>query len=292
MLDAALAAGRRGEPVADLIGAPQTALRGVTLEPSVTYDPDKLVAAVDAVAASIDRDPVDATLTVAKDGTYSTTPSVGGRVVDRAALAAAIDAQIGRLDAPAEIRLEIPYTTAAPVTETADVEAAVAAADRMAMDLVLTHGKDTWTIAGPRIRKLISFATSVDGSVVPIVDEAGIDALLKPIAKTVNQTAANATFKLSGSKVVVSTKSRQGRVLDVEATRAVVVDALMARQAGGSGAALEPVVKASDPAVTTALAQTMAPKMRVVGQHTTWFHIYVNNGFGANIWIPSTLING
>ena len=42
MLDDALAAGRRGEPVADLIGVPQTALRGVTLGADVTYDPARL----------------------------------------------------------------------------------------------------------------------------------------------------------------------------------------------------------------------------------------------------------
>jgi len=293
MLDAALAAGRLGEPVADLIGAPQTAIRGVSLEPAVTYDPARLMAAVDAAAETIDRNPVNATLKVEKDFSYTTTPSVDGRVVDRAALVASIVERVGRLDAPAEIRLEIPFTTSAPGIDTADVGAATAAADRMARDIVLARGEDTWTITAASIRKLISFVGASGGSVVvPVVDEGGIDALLKPVAKAVNQTAANASFKFSGSKVVVSAKSRQGRRLDVAGTRALVLDALMARQAGQPDAALEPVVAVSDPAVTTKLAQTMAPKMRSIGQHTTWFHIYINNGFGANIWIPAKLING
>ena len=216
MLSAALAAGRHGEPVVDLIGAPQTAIRGVTLEPAVTYDPASLTEAVDAVAKAIDRNPKNATLAVADDWTYTTTPSVEGRVVDRAALAAAIEAAIGPLDAPAEVRLEVPFTTGAPAIETADVEAATAAADRMATDLVLTRGDDTWTIPAASIRKLISFVATADGTVVPVLDETGIDPLLKPIAKTVNQTAKSAGFKLSGNRVVAAGSSREGRKLDAD----------------------------------------------------------------------------
>jgi vancomycin resistance protein YoaR len=292
MLGAALAAGRRGEPVVDLIGAPQTAIRGVTLEPAVTYDPERLTEAVDAVAKAIDRNPKNATLAVGDDWTYTTTPSVEGRVVDRAALAAAIEAAISPLDAPAEVRLEVPFTTGAPATETADVEAATAAADRMATDLVLTRGDDSWTVPAASLRKLISFVTTADGTVVPVLDEAGIDPLLKPIAKTVNQTARSAGFKLSGNRVVAAGSSREGRKLDVTGTRAVVLAALMARQAGTPEPVLEPVVATTQPNVTTEEAKAFAPKMREISRWRTFFHVYVNNGFGANIWIPAKLING
>ncbi len=292
MVEAALAAGRSGGPVADLISAPQTAIRGVTLEPAVTHDPALVAEAVDAVAKAIDRDPVNATLAVEDDGTYRTTPSIAGRVVDRTALAAEIVAAISHFGAPAEIRLEVPFTTGAPTIETAEVEAATAAADRMATDLVLTRGDETWTIPAASIRKLISFAPTSDGSVVPVLDETGIDPLLKPVAKAVNQTAQSAGFKVSGNKIVVAGSSREGRKLDTAATRAVVVDTLMARQDGTQVPAPEPVVATTQPGVTTEEAKAAAPKMKVVGQHTTWFQIYVNNGFGANIWIPAKLING
>ncbi len=292
MVEAALAAGRRGEPVADLIGAPQTAIRGVTLEPSVTHDPARLTEAVDAVAKAINRTPVNATVAVEDDGTYTTTPSVEGRVVDRAALTAAIVAAISTLGAPAALRLEVPLTTGAPTIETAEVEAATAAADRMATDLVLTRGEEAWTIPAASIRKLISFAPTSDGGVVPVLDETGIDPLLKPVAKTVNQSAKSAGLKVSGDKIVAVGSSREGRKLDTAATRAVVVDALAARQDGTEVPVLEPVVATTQPGLTTAEAKAAAPKMKVVGQHTTWFQIYVNNGFGANIWIPAKLING
>jgi vancomycin resistance protein YoaR len=294
MLEDALAAGRQGHPVADLIGAPQAALRGATVDAAVTYDPAALEAAVAAVARTIDRAPVNATLTIAEAGSYVTTASVDGRVVDQQAVLAALAERLSSLDAPGEIRLDIPFTTQAPATGTEDVEAALAAADRMAQDLVITRGDEAWTIAGKRLRKLITFASTGDGGIVPVVDEAGIDPLIKPIAKGVNQAATNAGFRLSGGRIVVGSPSRQGRKLDLAATRAVVVDALMARQAGAPDGILEPVVLASSPAVTTAQAKTIAPRMKALaqGRWTTWFQIYERNGFGANIWIPARLING
>ena len=217
-----------------------------------------------------------------------------GRVVDQQALLAALDAQLSRLDAPGEIRMDIPLTTSAPATETADVEAAVAAADRMATDMVLVRGKDSWTISGKKLRKLITFSKTADGGIVPVVDEEGIDPLLKPISKAVNQAATNAGFRLSGSKIVAGSPSKEGRKLDLAATHAVVVDTLMARQGGAADGRIEPVVAASEPAVTSAEAKAIAPRMVPLptGKWTTWFQIYERNGFGANIWIPAKLING
>ena len=294
MLGAALATGRQGQPVADLIAAPQTALRGASVDAAVTYDPTALETAVAAIARSIDRDPVDATLAVNEDGSYATTESVDGRTVDQAALLASLDEQLSELGTPGEIRGAIPFTTQTPDTETADVEAATAAAERMAQDLVLTRGDDTWTLSGEKLRNLISFSPTADGGIVPVVDETGIDPLIKPIATDVNQKVANAGLKLSGGRIVVSSKSKEGRKLDVAATHAVVMDALAARQAGTADGTIELVVAVTEPALTTAEAKASAPKMKALpqGKWTTWFHIYERNGFGANIWIPARLING
>jgi vancomycin resistance protein YoaR len=294
MLDAALGAGRRGEPVADLISVPQTALRGVSIEAAVVYDPARLEAAVAAAAATVDRQAVDATLTVADDGSYVTTESVVGRVVDQQALLAALDAQLSRLDAPGEIRMDIPFAASDPATDTAAVVDAIAAADRMSADLVLARGKDTWTIPGKKLRRQIAFAVTSDGSIVPVVDEAGLESLLKPIARAVNQPAENAGFRLKNSRIVVGSPAREGRELDTAATHAIVLQALMARQAGSVDSAVEPVVIASDPAVTDEVARAIAPRMKALrnGTWTTWFHIYEGNGNGANIWIPAGLING
>ena len=68
LVDAALAAGRQGEPLANLIGAPQAALHGVTLDSAVAYDRDKLAAAVETLATTIDETPVDASVSAARAG--------------------------------------------------------------------------------------------------------------------------------------------------------------------------------------------------------------------------------
>jgi vancomycin resistance protein YoaR len=292
MLGAALDAGRQGEPVADLIGVPQAALRGIRIAPEVTYDAARLAAAVAAVARTVDVQPVDAALTTASDGTFALSSSQDGRVVDQAALLADIEAQIARVDAPAEIRVDLPIVIRSPALTTPDAIVARATADRMTADLVLSRGEDRWTIPSAELRKLVSFSVTADGGLVPVLDVSGIDPLLAAVAKDVDQAPQSATFKLSGSKVLLDAKSKEGRSMDLEATRSLVVDALMARQAGQTEPVVQPVVSVTEPAMTTAQAEQVAPQMQELGRWKTYFPIYVNNGFGANIWIPAKLING
>jgi vancomycin resistance protein YoaR len=291
LVEEALAFGRKGEPVADLIGVPQAALRGVTLEPRVSYDTRKLADAVAAVAKTVDEDPVDATLT-ADQGVFTITEGRVGRTVDQAALVAAIRNRIAGLDAPAEVREPLALVIDPPTVATGDAEAAKAAGERMAADLVLKHGTQSWTIPGASLRRLISFSRTVDGSIVPVVDVAGIDPLVKRVAKDVDQAARSAGFKYSGGHIVAGVPSRQGRALDVDATRAQVIDALVARQGGTAEPAIQPVIDTTNPVMTTAQAKQLAPKMREISSWTTWFPIWSHNGFGANIWIPARLING
>ncbi len=59
----------------------------------------------------------------------------------------------------------------------------------MAADVVVARGKDTWTIAGTSLAPLISFSTAADGSITPVFDEAGLDPLLKKLAKKVDRPA-------------------------------------------------------------------------------------------------------
>ena len=100
VLDAALAAGRQGEPLANLISAPQAALHGVTLDSAVAYDRDKLAAAVETLATTTDQTPVDATVSAGPGGTFSVSPAKDGRAVDKAALLTALDQQLAALDTP------------------------------------------------------------------------------------------------------------------------------------------------------------------------------------------------
>ena len=122
-------------------------------------------------------------------GTFSFSPAKDGRAVDKAALLAALDQQLAALGTPASITMAVPVVSLAPAVATTSAEAAKAAADRMAADVVVARGKDTWTIAGTSLAPLISFSTAADGTITPVFDESGLDPLVKTLAKKVDRTA-------------------------------------------------------------------------------------------------------
>ncbi len=292
VLDAALAAGRHGEPLANLIGAPQAAIRGVTLDSAVAYDHDKLAAAVEALATAIDETPTDAYVTAGQDGTFSFSPAKDGRSVDTAALLTALDQQLGALDAPASVTMAVPVVTLAPAVSTASAEAATAAAQRMAADLVVTRGKESWTIAGKSLAPLISFSTAADGTITPVFDESGLDSTLKTLAKDVYQTVRDAGLKMVNGHVVATGTSREGRRLKPEGMKAAILTEIGARQAGAAASPVAAVVKAIDPKLTAADAKAFAPKMKMISAYSVYYWVIINNHWGGNIEGPATVING
>ncbi len=292
LVDAALAAGRQGEPLADLIGAPQTAIHGVALDSGVTYDRDKLAAAVDSLATTIDETPVDASASADQDGTFSASPSKDGRAVDKAGLLTALDQQLAALGTPDSIAMAVPVVPLPPAVATASAEAAKTAADRMAADVVVARGKDSWTIAGTSLAPLISFSTAADGSITPVFDQAGLDPLLTTLAKDVNRKAKDAGLRLVSGHVVATGSSHEGRTLDAAGMKAAIISAIAARQAGAAASPVEAVVKAVDPKLTLADAKAFAPKMKVISSYSVYYFVIVNNHWGGNIEGPATVING
>ncbi len=188
--------------------------------------------------------------------------------------------------------MTVPVVPLAPAVATASAEAAKAAADRMAADVVVTRGKDTWTIAGTSLAPLISFSTAADGSVTPVIDESGLDPLLTTLAKDVNQTAKDAGLKLVGGHILATGASREGRTLIADGMKAALVNEIHARQAGAAASPVAAVVKAVDPKLTTEDAKAFAPKMKAISSYSVYYFVIVNNHFGGNIEAPATKING
>src|SRR6185436_18842592 len=100
------------------------------------------------------------------------------------------------------ITMAVPVVPSEPTVATASAEAAKAAAELMAADVVVTRGEDSWTIAGTSLAPLISFSTATDGSITPVVDESGLDPMLTALAKKVNRSAKDAGLKLVGGHVI------------------------------------------------------------------------------------------
>ena len=293
LVDAALAAGRQGEPLANLIGGPQAAIHGVTLDPAVAYDRDKLAAAVETLATTIDQTPVDASVSAGAGGTFSVSPAKDGRAVDKAALLTALDQQLAALGTPASITMAVPVVPLAPAVATASAEAAKAAADRMAADVVVARGKDSWTIAGTSLAPLISFSTAADGSITPVLDESGLDPMLKTLAKKVKQEVRDAGLKLVGGHVVAT--GTQPRGPHAQGSRDEGRDHQRDRRPARRARRHQPVeavVKAVDPKLTTADAKAFAPKMKMISSFSVYYWVIVNNHWGGNIEGPATVING
>ena len=292
LLDAALAAGRQGELLANLIGAPRAAIHGVALDSAVAYDHAKLAAAVATLAATIDETPVDASVSSGAGGTFGVLPAKDGRAVDRAALLGALDQQLGSLGTPASITMSVPVASLPPAVATASAEAAKTAADRMAADVVVARGNETWTIAGARLAPLISFQPAADGSITPVLDQAGLDPILKKLADQVNQTTQDAGLRLVDGHVVATGSSREGRTLNAAGMKAAIVSEIGTRQTGAAASPVAAVVKALAPKLTTTAAKAFAPNMRMISSYSVFYYVIVNNHFGGNIEAPATKING
>ena len=212
--------------------------------------------------------------------------------MDKAALLAALDQPLASLGTPASIAMAVPVVSLAPAVATTSAESAKAAADRMAADVVVARGKDTWTIAGKSLAPLISFSIAPDGSITPVLDEVGLDPMLKTLAKKVKQTVRDASLKMVNGHVIATGTSREGRTLKVANTKAAIISEIAARQIGIPAQSVEAVVKAVDPKLTTADAKAFAPKMRMISKYSVYYWVIINNHWGGNIEGPATVING
>ncbi len=292
LLDAAFAAGRQGEPLAALIGGPQVAIHGVTLDSAVAYDRDKLAAAVDRLALATDRTPSDASVSAGDGGSFDVSPANEGRAVDQAALLTTLDQQLTALGTPGSITIPVPVQTLAPAIATASAEAAKAAADRMAADVVVARGKESWTIPGTSLAPLVSFSTAADGTITPVLYESGLDPIVTTLAKKVDQKVKDAGLKRVGAHIVTTGTSREGRTLIADDMKVALVSEIGARQAGAAASSVPAVVKAVDPKLTTADAEAFAPKMKVISKYSVFYWVIVNNHWGGNIEAPATKIDG
>jgi vancomycin resistance protein YoaR len=188
--------------------------------------------------------------------------------------------------------MTVPMVPVAPAVATASAEAAKAAADRMAADVVVADGKEHWTVAGTRLAKLISFSTAADGSIAPVFKKKGLDRIVKKLATSVHRTAQDAGLRRVGGHIVATGKSREGRKLDTARTKAAIIQEVAARQAGAAASPVAAVTKAIDPKLSTADAKGFAPKMRVISSFSVYYQVIVNNHFGGNIEAPATKIDG
>src|SRR5262245_9383908 len=169
LVDAALGVGRSGTPVDRAIAGVRTAVRGATVEPTVTFDPEALGQSIERLARSLDRDPVDANVTTTDKG-FELTPGTDGRTSDASPAIEAALAAVGELDAPETIKVDLATTPVEPAITTAEAEDAKAAAERVAVGVKLIRDDMSAKLNGSKIRGWITFAVDDSGTYAAQVD--------------------------------------------------------------------------------------------------------------------------
>ena len=291
LLDRALDVGRRGSPIDRAVADARTALRGVVLDPSVTFDADALAERVSAIAETLRIEPRDSTV-VADGDTFEVAPGHIGRTADTVPVILALTGTLAQLDAPAEIRLDLEVSVLEPDVTAFEAFEAKRSAERVSAPIQLIVGDEKLPIETAALRDWVSFRKTPDSGYQAVVDTAPLTGLIEALAKQVDREPVNAEFVTTSGLVTDIIPSKDGYKLDVAATVGTVRQFLEDRIGGSTASDLVPVLAVTPPALTTDQARAAAPLMVKVSEWQTYFPISEKNGFGANIWIPALEIDG
>ncbi len=288
----ALSVGRGGPAIERIASNIRILVSGVDIAPRATLERAALRFEIAALASKVDTQAADATVAAGPTG-FVVTPGTVGQSADIDAALRAAETLLADPAAPAAVGVELRIARTDPRVTTAEATAARDAANRIAADVALVQGSESWTIKGTDIRGWITFAKAADGSYGPVVARDGLEAGLAKVARTVAVTPVNATFLLSNDKKVIGvTTAKDGRALDIPSTEAALVQLIDQRVIGLTVSRVPISLTTIEPNLTTAEATATAPLMKPVSEWTTYFFPGIKNGNGANIWIPARDIDG
>jgi vancomycin resistance protein YoaR len=289
MADAALAVGHGDNPVASVATTLRTFAGGVDIPVIVKLDPLALEMKLHAITGTSQDPPKDADVSTSGSN-YTVVPGTTGRGIDEATIATGLIDYLAKSTAPAEIIVGGKFVTVQPNVSDKDAQAAIDSANKMTVPVTLTYSTKTWTIDAATIRSWLLFGVRTDGTFGPVVNPA--------LVKTYVQTLSNSvTVKPVEPKVIYTngtpsglTAGTAGSQLDVDGTSQAVETYLDALGSGGatSGTSVALVVSDVQPTITD---PTLAGFV-IIGYKNVTFFPGESNGFGANIEIPSRLLNG
>ncbi|MEO6350379.1 MAG: peptidoglycan binding domain-containing protein, partial [Candidatus Limnocylindrales bacterium] len=290
MLTQAFGLGRGDNFVEQLREQMAILFNGVSVDPQMTWDNNELSTRVAELAAAAEVAPIDATIT-RENGRYAVIPSSAGMSIDIEEIVSMAMAAINNVS-PQNTQISIDGTPLLPAVTT---EMAQAAADRaeavVASGLTISGAELTSTIDSEVLRGWVYLNEVSLGDWQLSIAAEPVAQYLANYAVTTDIPATNATFGFEGGNVVVI-PSAQGRALNIETSTANVLSALETRANGGSATDAELSLAATDPEFTTAQAQTLAGRVTMLGTWTTYYTSQVSNGFGVNIELPTTAIDG
>ena len=293
MVADAASRGRGGTWLDETIAGIRLQLHPEAIGLRLGYDHDRAATAVDAFAIRMTLHALDASVVGGVSG-FAVTGSVDGRTIDATATLAALDSAMRDPATRAGVVIEAPVLRVAPALTSDQASDARDAALRVAAVLKVSTGVSHWEIRPWRIRPWISFAR-VDGVYRPVIDRTRIPSALQTISRAVVRPVRDAEFlRDKHGRIVGSMADRAGRSLDIEASVTAIAAALEARIATPSltPAPVNLAIATILPRRTTAEAAKTAPLMVKVGSWTTFYQVAAHNGFGANISVPTRVLNG
>jgi vancomycin resistance protein YoaR len=291
MVADAVARGRGGMWLDETIAGIRLQLHPETVALRLGYDRDRAAAAVAAFAGRMTLSAIDASVVTGTTG-FAITGSVDGSRIDAAATVDALDRAMRDPATRAGAVVEAPVTRVAPKLTTEAATEATLAANRVSGFLAVSAGSRTWRIAARDIRPWVGFAW-LNGAYRPVIDRTQIPAALKKIAKSVSRPVLDAEFLRDKHGHIVGSKAdRAGRKLNMTASAQAIGDALEARFDAPTPRPVKLDVAIIAPKRTTEQAAKTAPLMSMVGSWTTYYQVAAHNGFGANITVPTRVLNG
>lgn len=290
MLDQAFAFGRADDVMARAQEELRAILNGASVEPRVRWNEAELERRIMAIAGMAQKAPIDAT--ISRDGgRFVVQPSAEGVSVDANAAWQQALRSVGTLS-PADGVVSVNPVAVTPLVTTAQAQLAVDRAERVAgADLVLTDGADDHTLTAETIRGWIALEASGPGAWNIVLERQPVAQFVAQLSASVYKAPIDASFKFQDDQPVAVPGSN-GRELDVEATTDAVYAALTGRAEGAPVANLALTVNSVEPNLTTPEAIALAPQVRKISSWTTPYVPSERNFFGANIQIPTRLIDG
>ncbi|MCV0404260.1 MAG: VanW family protein [Chloroflexi bacterium] len=298
MVDAAMALGRGSNPLADGVARLRSLVHVSSVPVAVhAYDPDALARISTDIAQRISVPAVEASV-VADGATFTVSPGATGLHLEAGAVEAAVAGAVSTTS-PADVHITLEPTVVDPAVSTETAEAVAASARSATAPLTFeipgaAADEAPITLAPETIASWLSFGPDYGGVAYALhVDEAAAQAALAGMAETVDRDAVNARIAVAAAGGLGGViPGQEGRSLNVEASHDALMRILSRRAAGAPIASLGLAVDVTEPAVTTAAAEAILPRMQMVSSWTTYYVPGDGNGYGNNINIGARDIDG
>ncbi|MGD0861837.1 MAG: VanW family protein [Candidatus Limnocylindrales bacterium] len=290
MADAALAIGHDGDPLSSTAAAIRTFAGGGQVPLMIKLDPMSLAKSIHQLTSASLQPATDAKVVV-NGSDFTVVPSSIGRGIDEAAIQSEIINELLKPDAPGDFTVGGHFVTVNPTVSDADAQAAIDSAGKMTVDVNLTYGAKTETIAAATVKTWIKFGFRTDGTYGPVVDPAMVATYVATFGKDVNVPAVEPNVIYTSDNPTGVTTGKTGLALDVSDTAQAVEVYLDGLATGGTntGASIAMVTQVVQP---TLIGNPTLTGFVVIGQWNTTYFPGVSNGGGVNIALPAKLLNG